>query len=395
MDRDTTLAEHRTAGFPRPRGDGPASRGRPPRPGEVSPPTRGWTELIRPGRLARYGFPAHAGMDLDHDSVRSVRSWFPRPRGDGPYARPAAAGAHRVSPPTRGWTRVEEDALTGVAGFPAHAGMDPSDRSERVAYPGFPRPRGDGPQSTRRSPVVHWVSPPTRGWTLLYYLAGGHRRGFPAHAGMDLAPSMYHCASGGFPRPRGDGPTLPVLAARYGEVSPPTRGWTPATNHGARSLVGFPAHAGMDLAGWVFVMSCAWFPRPRGDGPPGCTGRSLRRRVSPPTRGWTACNLCGAGCWGGGSPPTRGWTQRISHAGADAKGFPAHAGMDLSRRQDRSAGSWFPRPRGDGPFWCAGPFSSPRVSPPTRGWTHDTVSAVGLLRVSPPTRGWTHLPWIW
>ena len=71
----------------------------------------------------------------------------------------------------------------------------------------------------------------------------------------------------------------------------------------------------------------------------------------------------------GVSPPTRGWTRWSRTAVHGSSGFPAHAGMDPESPVTPGSLSRFPRPRGDGPV-CA--CTSPRlivVSPPTRGWT--------------------------
>ena len=51
------------------------------------------------------------------------------------------------------------------------------------------------------------------------------------------------------------------------QVSPPTRGWTPCEVVSAVSLRGFPAHAGMDPSGTITSGPWLRFPRPRGDGP--------------------------------------------------------------------------------------------------------------------------------
>ena len=121
------------AGFPAHAGMDPSNTGRAsphtgpqvePRLGGVeraSPHTRGWT-LDQPlqvrvegwrmdpsaeQRVARPGFPAHAGMDPGHRrGHRRRESGFP-----------AHAGMDPV--------RLTECATLGMGGFPAHAGMDP------------------------------------------------------------------------------------------------------------------------------------------------------------------------------------------------------------------------------------------------------------------------------
>ena len=90
------------------------------------------------------------------------------------------------------------------------------------------------------------------------------------------------------------------------------------------------------------------FPRPRGDGPGNPRLEKAKQSVSPPTRGWTPV---------------------AAPAGPDARGFPAHAGMDRRPAPASRPGSGFPRPRGDGPVKSYLPSSDAAVSPPTRGWT--------------------------
>ena len=185
-------------------------------------------------------------MDPSQPAASRASAGFPRPRGDGPTPLLRASTGRAVSPPTRGWT--PEGCQQGDArpGFPAHAGMDLRGQAEETAAQRFPRPRGDGPCSFDKRSGNPAVSPPTRGWTPFYYEAGRRVGGFPAHAGMDLSLSAVNLLIHGFPRPRGDGPEGEYEGSTEMEVSPPTRGWT--SHHGRlgpRSL-GFPAHAGMD-----------------------------------------------------------------------------------------------------------------------------------------------------
>ena len=220
------------------------------------------------------GFPAHAGMDPRSDARCTRRSRFPRPRGDGPSRRRARPVRTRVSPPTRGWTRRWIGVVVEPNGFPAHAGMDRrlgrlSPRSRR-----FPRPRGDGPSSRTSPELPSAVSPPTRGWTRHPTSTPPWRRGFPAHAGMDLRCRPGTRAPGGFPRPRGDGPSAVAIVWSSDQVSPPTR-----------------------------------------DGP----------------------GICSAGIWSRWvSPPTRGWTHHLVTMVHHRTGFPAHAGMDRTPGLRRS-----------------------------------------------------------
>ena len=273
--------------FPRPRGDGPSTRGRGLAVVEVSPPTRGWTHKPLARKLDHPGFPAHAGMDLcpRHSVIPSA--WFPRPRGDGPWIRYGRARATAVSPPTRGWTPTALAPLQVRQGFPAHAGMDLTSLTGLGERIGFPRPRGDGPARCPSRNNSDPVSPPTRGWTPIRSTCSSCRSGFPAHAGMDLQPADERLAGGGFPRPRGDGPADKVGELETALVSPPTRGWTVGSALRPGGAGGFPAHAGMDLQPADKRLAGGGFPRPRGDGPLTPWPTMLTRRVSPPTRGWT------------------------------------------------------------------------------------------------------------
>ena len=206
MDHGRTTDGKAPLRFPRPRGDGPQERSPGNPPGEVSPPTRGWTLERVGGYLLRGGFPAHAGMDPHELMLELASTGFPRPRGDGPGRRPHAVPACRVSPPTRGWTLSALANAGAVTGFPAHAGMDPPNGRSCMAYARFPRPRGDGPVNTGTTYSLGLVSPPTRGWTLDEGLLARTDYGFPAHAGMDPSVGGGDRRGLRFPRPRGDGP---------------------------------------------------------------------------------------------------------------------------------------------------------------------------------------------
>ena len=170
----------------------------------------------------------------------------------------------------------------------------------------------------------------------------------------------------------------------------------------------------MDLSQNSSGPSSCWFPRPRGDGPCPCPLVDVTVGVSPPTRGWTPddqsrsprrrgfpahagmdpledvrvimvtgfprprgdgphSNLTVAGT-GMVSPPTRGWTHDTKSCRRSEIGFPAHAGMDPHTPSGPHQSEGFPRPRGDGPA-ATGVTSanSTAVSPPTRGWTPPVV----------------------
>ena len=334
--------------LPRTRGDGPGLVPELASALGASPHTRGWTLApdLRDGVVA--GFPAHAGMDPAADAGRPMPPGLPRTRGDGPSAGAPPAVAPPASPHTRGWTRARAAARPTRAGFPAHAGMDPFHSFGPVQPHGLPRTRGDGPATPARRARPRPASPHTRGWTRADRRLGGAIEGFPAHAGMDRGRRGLAVAVGGLPRTRGDGPCLRVVQPGLLWASPHTRGWTVVKDRVKALDWGFPAHAGMDPRRPPSRRRPRWLPRTRGDGPAHDARAARVTRASPHTRGWTRL----------GRPHVE-----------PAPGFPAHAGMDRAR-DSRSAGRrWLPRTRGDGPPRRTIDEGTLAASPHTRGWT--------------------------
>ena len=157
-------------------------------------------------------------------------------------------GRRRVaSPHTRGWTHRIQRPAGCRSGFPAHAGMDPSNTATRTPGPRLPRTRGDGPLRVEDTSTT--------------------RRGFPAHAGMDPRRSCGPCSCRGLPRTRGDGPFISLLNTDVDPASPHTRGWTRHGCDTGRRPSGFPAHAGMDRRVLADMGVSSRLPRTRGDGP--------------------------------------------------------------------------------------------------------------------------------
>ena len=398
-----------TRGVPRTRGDGPGDVVTAGHVGGGSPHTRGWTVLAVRAGWMRDGFPAHAGMDPGRRSARGRRPGVPRTRGDGPASITSTSTSTPGSPHTRGWTPPFAAAVRAEAGFPAHAGMDPSRSDAAAGDRGVPRTRGDGPRTDTSERRCAWGSPHTRGWTRRLRRRHPVGRGFPAHAGMDPCPGPSRRRATWVPRTRGDGPRADLDPPAGMEGSPHTRGWTPDDPRAARVHVGFPAHAGMDPRTQRRGPVRAGVPRTRGDGPLRRQGLPALGVGSPHTRGWTRRLRCGdradagfpahAGMdpravnssrtcsrvprtrgdgpglavrdwWArGGSPHTRGWTLRPGGAALRAHGFPAHAGMDRETPCRRRARCGVPRTRGDGPETKTLPGTRPPGSPHTRGWT--------------------------
>ena len=104
--------------------------------------------------------------------------------------------------------------------------MDPRPVGRRGPNEGLPRTRGDGPGPVLLGQASEEASPHTRGWTLMRMATVEGRLGFPAHAGMDPAPTSSGGKLGGLPRTRGDGPITKGLEETASVASPHTRGWT-------------------------------------------------------------------------------------------------------------------------------------------------------------------------
>ena len=159
-------------------------------------------------------------------------------------------------------------------------------------------------------------------------------------------------------------------------ASPHTRGWTCLKLLADDALVGFPAHAGMDLVLRVAVPAHRRLPRTRGDGPC-CDSRQQSQDFSirlPRTRGDGPATISQRVrvAATSASPHTRGWTRGTADFGPvrGIVGFPAHAGMDPPPARRRWRRRWLPRTRGDGPTTLTIVYRDDRASPHTRGWTH-------------------------
>ena len=253
----------------------------------ASPHTRGWTPRRTTRFQPPGGFPAHAGMDPRHRACHRDRRGLPRTRGDGPLQPLRPSSLRLASPHTRGWTRLRERIRELEHGFPAHAGMDLRSTAGAARPPRLPRTRGDGPLASCVRAMLFEASPHTRGWTPASRCARSPRGGFPAHAGMDPGRSVRAGSSRRLPRTRGDGPSAGARTSTGTPASPHTRGWTPLQVRAGVLERGFPAHAGMDPAPTSSPRSAAGLPRTRGDGPQARSPAAASSVASPHTRGWT------------------------------------------------------------------------------------------------------------
>ena len=199
------ISSVRPSGFPRVRGDVPASN---------------------PQYTYHYRvFPACAGMFLNNGPVEENPSRFPRVRGDVPPARLFNRFGFEFSPRARGCSGREPEQGPRSIVFPACAGMFRRLSRRNGVKHSFPRVRGDvppGARSHRWNPTV-----------------------FPACAGMFLELFVKPTGPFCFPRVRGDVPTRRPSGGRKEMFSPRARGCSVIVITPSSPPVVFPACAGM------------------------------------------------------------------------------------------------------------------------------------------------------
>ena len=233
------------------------------------------------------GSPAHAGIDLTARPFRAAPYRLPRTRGDRPSTAHTRKDRQRAPPHTRGSTLMHATISRSDNGSPAHAGIDPLRVILfRVDF-GLPRTRGDRPDAEAAKSEACSAPPHTRGSTLSCRQTAEPFGGSPAHAGIDPTKWAIAGSRRRLPRTRGDRPPQDHVVRAHSPAPPHTRGSTSMTVTWFASILGSPAHAGIDPLWAVVAYSTERLPRTRGDRP------RYRRRVitfatAPPhTRGST------------------------------------------------------------------------------------------------------------
>ena len=247
MFRLTYSMQNPCKSFPRVRGDVPTKPSWKKICSRFSPRTRGCSCMPKFISLMKTVFPAYAGMFLRPYCEPWCTPGFPRVRGDVPTPAQSPLAAARFSPRTRGCSAARLAGGLGLEVFPAYAGMFLGVGNVRVLLYSFPRVRGDVPHLLTILLTERLFSPRTRGCSFAPRPRVGLSLVFPAYAGMFLHTSGLTCTNNGFPRVRGDVPTIYVRSY-------------PA-------LVVFPAYAGMFRRLSVFYDTFCGFPRVRGDVP--------------------------------------------------------------------------------------------------------------------------------
>ena len=194
-------------------------------------------------------------------------------------------------------------------------------------------------------------------------------QGFPAGAGMALAGSEPQPATRRIPRRCGDGPPRTVLRRGFQLDSPQVRGWPFDETLVFVWMHGFPAGAGMAPSASPRATSPARIPRRCGDGPAAVGILSAHKSDSPQVRGWPS------------SIPSR-W--------ARPGGFPAGAGMAPGLSADAASLDGIPRRCGDGPITATSSTAVAPDSPQVRGWPPPAGPAGSTAGGFPAGAGMAH-----
>ncbi len=343
----------------------------------------------RPVRKCRSAsvVPARAGIFPGGDHLRHLRGGRPRPRGDLPQVVLSAPASTSSSPPARGSSPSKRAMSATGPVVPARAGIFPPRRDADDDSVRRPRPRGDLPPADPISPRGSTSSPPARGSSLVRVSHGAATSVVPARAGIFPGRRRRTGKAVGRPRPRGDLPTVSVVAERFCLSSPPARGSSLGGEfrRGGHTVV--PARAGIFPRTRHATCPRRSRPRPRGDLPSPPAETTPAYRSSPPARGSSArsraarpdlvgrprprgdlpapSSAASSAAWS--SPPARGSSASLRRLGGRRAVVPARAGIFPRRSGRRRRGWGRPRPRGDLPgrrssaTWCGG------SSPPARG----------------------------
>ena len=273
---------------------------------------------------------------------------FPRRRGDAPYQAYRERMAQWFPPQARGCTCGPHHDRLHAGVSPAGAGMHPPPTIRVRARDGFPRRRGDAPSVMSGTPPSSQFPPQARGCTTVHRSRRRRPGVSPAGAGMHRGRSPRPSSPSRFPRRRGDAPTPESANAKPAAFPPQARGCTFAKSSPAAGAVVSPAGAGMHPPPAHGCASRRCFPRRRGDAP--LLVASWRKAGSFP-------------------PQARGCTSSVRRDPAIPPVSPAGAGMHPGSLRSHPGPPGFPRRRGDAPR-VASPLTIRNPFPPqARGCT--------------------------
>ncbi len=169
--------------YPRPRGEAVGRRAALHAAEGLSPPTRGSLRQSPARCRGQRSIPAHAGKPGEVAAVHHRAQVYPRPRGEASsgWLRPPRPGG--LSPPTRGSLNHVGIVVGAPRSIPAHAGKPGPGHASARATRVYPRPRGEAHEGEPGALLSEGLSPPTRGSPAAGDHTGGVRRSIPAHAG--------------------------------------------------------------------------------------------------------------------------------------------------------------------------------------------------------------------
>ena len=174
-----------------------------------------------------------------------------------------------------------------------------------VKWAVYPRLRGGSFRLSAISVALAGLSPPTRGILVSGFPYRALEGSIPAYAGDPAGSPPCRIYGKVYPRLRGGSGIGAASPARYGGLSPPTRGIHAALARVGQYLGSIPAYAGD--------------PRKR-------TRGTSTAEVYPRLRGGSAINIPSIAVASGLSPPTRGIREHIRQGRIRAGSIPAYAG---------------------------------------------------------------------
>ena len=210
--------------------------------------------------------------------------------------------------------------------------------------------RGDRPRRLPHRFAPTEATPHARGSTRAGIEGNGLRGGYPACAGIDLAGSARRRQDHRLPRMRGDRPVSIVSMPVALLATPHARGSTSIGAYARYTRGGYPACAGIDLTFYLPKPKRGRLPRMRGDRPGHLRRIAAAAQATPHARGSTLPGVVALG---------------------NLEGYPACAGIDLWRRPWCPSPARLPRMRGDRPRCSSNLRPSKQATPHARGSTSD------------------------
>ena len=261
-----------------------------------------------------------------------------------------------LPPRPRGRPTARSANVPRAGATPASAGTTPWRRTRSRAGRSYPRERGDdrscgdasGPGS-ELPPRARGRPPDWRCWALRF-------RATPASAGTTRCRGGCVRAGGSYPRERGDDERMAPTSTRYRELPPRARGRPRRGLLGAGVPGATPASAGTTSRRTVICMIRRSYRRERGDDLEERAADDADRELPPRARG-----------------RRRRPCVHPDRAGAT----PASAGTTWDKQLRDSAGTSYPRERGDDVVWTVFPDFSLELPPRARGRPFVTCDVTG------------------